>query len=101
MLSSILTIGFALLSFTFAQTSTLYIEPNVPTGTPVPGNYTGGLRPQIHFSPPQHFMNGWLNLGATEFAILTASQIPMECSLMLMEHGIYITNVIDSPMSSR
>ncbi|KAI9840259.1 MAG: hypothetical protein M1838_004142 [Thelocarpon superellum] len=23
----------------------------------IPGNYTGSLRPQIHFSPPQHFMN--------------------------------------------
>lgn len=29
----------------------------VPTGTPVPGNYTGPYRPQVHFSPPQHFMN--------------------------------------------
>lgn len=33
-----------------------YVEPTVPTGTPVPGNYTGSLRPQIHFSPPQNFM---------------------------------------------
>ena len=101
MLSSILAIGSALLSFTFAQTSTLYVEPNVPTGTPVPGNYTGGLRPQIHFSPPQHFMNGWLNLGPTELVILTTSQIPMECLLMPVEHGIYTTNVTDSAVSSR
>lgn len=34
-----------------------YIESTVPTGTPVPGNYTGLLRPQVHFSPPQNFMN--------------------------------------------
>lgn len=34
-----------------------YVESTVPTGTPVPGNYTGSLRPQIHFSPPQNFMN--------------------------------------------
>lgn len=34
-----------------------YIESTVPTGTPIPGNYTGSLRPQIHFSPPQNFMN--------------------------------------------
>lgn len=34
-----------------------YVESMVPTGTPIPGNYTGSLRPQIHFSPPQNFMN--------------------------------------------
>lgn len=28
-----------------------------PRDSPVPGNYTGGLRPQVHFSPPQGFMN--------------------------------------------
>ncbi|KAI0407439.1 glycosyl hydrolase [Xylaria palmicola] len=39
-----------------AQTST-YVNPAVPTGTPVPGAYTGPLRPQVHFSPPQGFMN--------------------------------------------
>ncbi|KAI1355865.1 glycosyl hydrolase [Xylaria sp. FL0043] len=39
-----------------AQNST-YVNPAVPTGTPVPGTYTGPLRPQVHFSPPQGFMN--------------------------------------------
>ena len=29
----------------------------VPTGTPIPGTYNGPLRPQVHFSPPQGFMN--------------------------------------------
>ncbi|KAF7879417.1 hypothetical protein EAF04_000613 [Stromatinia cepivora] len=29
----------------------------VPTDAPIPGNYTGALRPQIHYSPPQNFMN--------------------------------------------
>ena len=29
----------------------------VPSGTPIPGNYSGDLRPQIHFSPPTNFMN--------------------------------------------
>ncbi|KAI9163753.1 Extracellular exo-inulinase inuE [Paramyrothecium foliicola] len=29
----------------------------VPTGSPIPGDYTGRYRPQIHFSPPQHYMN--------------------------------------------
>ena len=40
-----------------AQSSTSsYIEPTVPTGTPIPGDYTGALRPQIHYSPPIDFM---------------------------------------------
>ena len=30
--------------------------PSVPTGTPIPGDYTGALRPQIHYSPPKEFM---------------------------------------------
>lgn len=34
-----------------------YDNPAVPKGVPIAGNYTGALRPQIHFSPPQHFMN--------------------------------------------
>lgn len=47
----------ALVSSGRAQSSSsLYVQPTVPTGTPVPGNYTGALRPQIHFSPPQWFM---------------------------------------------
>ena len=32
------------------------VDP-VPTGSPIPGNYTGDYRPQVHFSPPQGFMN--------------------------------------------
>ncbi|KAI9779025.1 MAG: hypothetical protein M1816_003773 [Peltula sp. TS41687] len=32
-------------------------EAAVPRGQPIPGNYTGALRPQIHYSPPQGFMN--------------------------------------------
>lgn len=47
----------ALISSGRAQSSSAsYVQPTVPTGTPVPGNYTGALRPQIHFSPPQWFM---------------------------------------------
>jgi beta-fructofuranosidase len=37
--------------------TTTYSQSNVPTGTPLPGNYGGPLRPQVHFSPPQGFMN--------------------------------------------
>lgn len=63
-------VGASLLSSVLAQSSAsnnvagtptiiapTYVESTIPTGTPVPGNYTGSLRPQIHFSPPQNFMN--------------------------------------------
>ncbi|KAL9604775.1 MAG: hypothetical protein Q9219_000223 [cf. Caloplaca sp. 3 TL-2023] len=40
-----------------AQSSSAYVEPAVPTGRPVPGDYSGALRPQIHYSPPSGFMN--------------------------------------------
>lgn len=36
-----------------AQTTTA----SVPRGTPISGNYSGALRPQVHFSPPRNFMN--------------------------------------------
>jgi beta-fructofuranosidase len=39
------------------QHATTYSNPTVPTGKPIPGKYTGPLRPQIHFSPPIDFMN--------------------------------------------
>lgn len=38
------------------SSSSSYVEPTVPTGTPIPGNYNGALRPQIHYSPPIDFM---------------------------------------------
>lgn len=41
---------------TLAQTTT-YFAPGIPTAQPIPGNYTGAYRPQVHFSPPQNFMN--------------------------------------------
>ncbi|KAF2011946.1 glycoside hydrolase family 32 protein [Aaosphaeria arxii CBS 175.79] len=57
--SSLLTALPALLcSSALAQNATTtYSQSNVPTGTPLPGNYGGPLRPQVHFSPPQGFMN--------------------------------------------
>ena len=40
-----------------AQTSSsVYVEPTVPTSTPIPGDYSGALRPQLHYSPPIDFM---------------------------------------------
>ncbi|KIW34667.1 uncharacterized protein PV07_01434 [Cladophialophora immunda] len=46
----------ALIASTYAQTPK-YVEPSVPTGVPISGNYSGALRPQVHFSPPKDFMN--------------------------------------------
>ncbi|RGP64441.1 beta-fructofuranosidase [Fusarium longipes] len=42
-------------SLALAQSSATTIT--VPTGTPIVGDYNGTYRPQVHFSPPQHFMN--------------------------------------------
>lgn len=40
-----------------ASSTATYTQSNVPTGTPLPGNYNGMYRPQVHFSPPIGFMN--------------------------------------------
>ena len=54
--SALLTL-LALLCNVQAQTSSsVYVEPTVPTGTPIPGDYSGALRPQLHYSPPIDFM---------------------------------------------
>ncbi|EDU43975.1 SacC Beta-fructosidase levanase invertase [Pyrenophora tritici-repentis] len=39
-----------------APTST-YSQKDVPTGVPIAGKYNQPLRPQVHFSPPQAFLN--------------------------------------------
>ena len=39
------------------QSSSTYAEPGLSTGTPIAANYTGSLRPQVHYSPPKGFMN--------------------------------------------
>ncbi|KZF24979.1 glycoside hydrolase family 32 protein [Xylona heveae TC161] len=51
-IASLLAIGAIAFAVVRAQGSA-----PVPTGVPIAGNYTGALRPQIHFSPPEHFMN--------------------------------------------
>lgn len=43
-------------STTAIATSTAF-DSGVPTDAPVPGDYTGAWRPQIHYSPPKDFMN--------------------------------------------
>ncbi|KAJ4176999.1 Invertase [Fusarium falciforme] len=51
-------VGLAQLNdMTFAQSPTSSKPIEVPTGTPVIGDYNGPYRPQVHFSPPKHFMN--------------------------------------------
>ena len=65
-LSSAAAAATALVAGTNAQSSTsVYVQPDVPTGTPIPGDYSGALRPQVHFSPPQvgHLAISPFNLG--------------------------------------
>ena len=57
LLTSLLTVAVAAASVNAQSATSIYVEPSVPTGTPVVGNYTGPLRPQIHFSPPINFLN--------------------------------------------
>ncbi len=54
---SLLLLLLAVANNVGAQSSTSpYVEAGVPTGTPIPGDYSGALRPQIHYSPPIDFM---------------------------------------------
>ncbi|KAF2795971.1 glycoside hydrolase family 32 protein [Melanomma pulvis-pyrius CBS 109.77] len=46
-----------LVTILLKSAASTYSQSNVPTGTPLTGNYGGPLRPQVHFSPPQGFMN--------------------------------------------
>jgi beta-fructofuranosidase len=55
MFSSLLFAG-CFLSVAIAEASAS-IEAGTPNGAPIAGNYTGPLRPQVHFSPPKGFMN--------------------------------------------
>ncbi|KAI3316644.1 glycoside hydrolase family 32 protein [Xylariaceae sp. AK1471] len=50
-------VSVALFVLSVAAQNSTYVNPAVPTGTPIPGSYTGPLRPQVHFSPPRGFMN--------------------------------------------
>lgn len=44
-----LAVALAIASVSYGQSST--------EDEPIPGDYSGALRPQIHFSPPVGFMN--------------------------------------------
>lgn len=48
---------FAAIAAAASTTSSTSFDSGVPTDTPIPGDYTGALRPQIHFSPPKKFLN--------------------------------------------
>ncbi|CAI6340599.1 unnamed protein product [Periconia digitata] len=55
---SLTTALCCLVTLVYSQNATsTYSQPDVPTGVPLPGNYEGSLRPQVHFSPPVGFMN--------------------------------------------
>ncbi|WVW82177.1 hypothetical protein I302_104183 [Kwoniella bestiolae CBS 10118] len=57
MMDRLIPISLILLStltHVFAQSST---TAPVPTGIPIQGDYTGPLRPRVHYSPPKGFMN--------------------------------------------
>lgn len=56
-LSCFFATGYAQSSGASSATPATYSQSNVPTGTPLPGHYDEPLRPQVHFSPPQGFMN--------------------------------------------
>lgn len=46
-----------LLGSTFAQVRTYTDLSAIPTNVPIASDYTGPLRPQVHYSPPTNFMN--------------------------------------------
>ncbi|KAI1313234.1 glycosyl hydrolase [Xylaria venustula] len=47
----------ALFALSIAAQSSSSVNVPIPSPTPVSADYNGPLRPQIHFSPPQGFMN--------------------------------------------
>ena len=54
--AAIAGLGLLIASVQAQNATSQYVDPAVPTGTPVSGDYTGALRPQIHYSPPTGFM---------------------------------------------
>ncbi|KAG4436342.1 hypothetical protein IFR05_008163 [Cadophora sp. M221] len=59
-----LFLGLAFAALAVAQNSSSALPPStttfdagVPTDAPIPGDYNGQWRPQVHFSPPINFMN--------------------------------------------
>jgi hypothetical protein len=53
---SLLLLAGCFLSVAIAEASAS-VEAGTPDRAPIAGNYTGPLRPQVHFSPPKGFMN--------------------------------------------
>ncbi|KAK8845610.1 hypothetical protein IAR55_006326 [Kwoniella newhampshirensis] len=50
-------LGLAFMLGAPAQSTASSATAAVPTGAPISGDYTGLLRPRVHFTPPQGFMN--------------------------------------------
>ncbi|KAK8229167.1 glycosyl hydrolase [Phyllosticta capitalensis] len=58
--SRVAAVGTALVGLGAVEAATpagAYVGPGVTAGTPIAANYTGPLRPQVHYSPPKDFMN--------------------------------------------
>ncbi|WWC58194.1 uncharacterized protein I303_100730 [Kwoniella dejecticola CBS 10117] len=53
---SLLLSSAALFSLDWVSAQSSSAAP-VPTGVPIQGDYTGPLRPRVHYSPPKGFMN--------------------------------------------
>ena len=62
-----------------AQTTT-YFAPGIPSDRPLPGDYSGVYRPQVHFSPPINFLNdpNGMHLGADGIWHLYYQYNPLE-----------------------
>jgi hypothetical protein len=59
-IGGLLTFGHAQVSSNTtasAMSTSTYSQSDVPTGTPLPGDYDEPLRPQVHYSPPVGFMS--------------------------------------------
>lgn len=54
--SRVAAVGTALVGLGAVEAATpagAYVGPGVTAGTPIAANYTGPLRPQVHYSPPK------------------------------------------------
>ena len=77
-----------------AQSSaSAYVQDGVPTDAPIPGDYTGALRPQMHYSPPKGFMVSLMRMCEGKLSDMLDRMTPMACSSMLMACIIFIINV--------
>ena len=74
-------LGLLTVSVQAQNATSQYVDPSVPTGTPVSGDYTGALRPQIHYSPPTGFMVSACPSPSDSLDILLAKEVQIEVLL--------------------